>query len=124
MWNSVRGGPELYEASAAWRRRRWHVSEQTQGSARADTEYTLKEMCTATERDDTGGLAPATAAIWTGLSDFINRDEAAALLEQGFCLILSSCPFFLGHLGKTTTLKGLLEVKTDHSNFGENFKFN
>lgn len=47
-----------------------------------------------TERDEMRGLAPATAAIWTGLSDFINRDEAVSLLEQGFDFILISF-FFL-----------------------------
>lgn len=54
-----------------------------------------------TEGKDVRGLAPATAAIWTGLSDFINRDEAVSLLERGFCPILSLYPFFfffLGHL--------------------------
>lgn len=42
-----------------------------------------------TERNDVGGLAPETAAIWTGLSDFINRDEAVSLLERRLCLVLS-----------------------------------
>lgn len=69
-----------------------------------------------TERDEVHGLAPATAAIWTRLSDFINRDEAVSLLEQGFDFILIS--FFLGHLGKSTTLNILLKVETCNSNFG------
>lgn len=72
-----------------------------------------------TERDEVRGLAPATAAIWTGLSDFINRDEAVSPLEQGFDFILIS--FFLGHLGKSTTLNILLKVETCNSNFGETF---
>lgn len=72
-----------------------------------------------TERGEVRGLAPATAAIWTGLSDFINRDEAVSLLEQGFDFILIS--FFLGHLGKSTTLNILLKVETCNSNFGETF---
>lgn len=51
-----------------------------------------------TERNDDRGPAPATAAIWTGLGDFINRDEAVSLQERGFCLILSLYLFFLGHV--------------------------
>lgn len=49
----------------------------------------------ATERNDVGGLAPATAAIWTGLSDFINRDEAVSLPERRFCLNLSRYLFLV-----------------------------
>lgn len=72
-----------------------------------------------TEGDEVRGLAPATAAIWTGLSDFINSDEAVSLLEQTFDFILTS--FFLGHLGKSATLNILLKVETCNSNFGETF---
>lgn len=56
-----------------------------------------------TERNDVRGLAPARAAIWTGLSDFISREEAVALLELGFCQIFFLISFFffslsfLGH---------------------------
>lgn len=76
------------------------TSEQTRKSARADR-VDIKENAKrlrVTERNDVCGLAPATAAIWTGLGDFINRDEAVSLGERRFCLILSLYLFFLGHL--------------------------
>lgn len=101
-----------------WSRQSWRIWEEREGWQRVDIKANVNSIG-VTERDEARGLAPATAAIWTGLSDFINRDEAVSLLEQGFGFIHIS--FFLGHLGKSTTLNILLKVETRNSNFGETF---
>lgn len=73
------------------------ASEQMRKSVRPDRESTFRKMQTVrvTERHDDRGRAPATAAIWTGLSGFNNRDGAASLLEPEFCPIFSLYLFVL-----------------------------